>query len=148
MMKWKVLVCHQQIRFTCVLFSGSGMSDSLRPHGLWHTRLLCPWDFPGRNTGVGCHFLQGIFPTQGSHLCLLHWQADCLPLSHQGSPHTHWYLTLGMFGELETPIQIFLGTISLVFPFCQHWLDVWQLQKQLSSQLVYSEEMFACTHSC
>ena len=31
------------------------------------SRLLCPWDFPGNNTGVGCHFfLQGIFPTQGS----------------------------------------------------------------------------------
>ena len=27
------------------------------PHGLWPTRLLCPWDFPGKNTGVGCHFL-------------------------------------------------------------------------------------------
>ena len=45
------------------------MSDSLRPHGLWPTRLLSSWDFPGMNTGVGCHFLlQGIFPTQGSNL--------------------------------------------------------------------------------
>ena len=33
------------------------MSDSLRPHGLQPKRLLCPWDFPGKNTGVGCHFL-------------------------------------------------------------------------------------------
>ena len=31
------------------------MSDSLRPHGLQPTRLLCLWDFPGKNTGVGCH---------------------------------------------------------------------------------------------
>ena len=32
---------------------------------LWPARLLCPWDFPGKNTGVGCHtLLQGIFPTQ------------------------------------------------------------------------------------
>ena len=30
-------------------------SDSLRPRGLWPTRLLCPCDFPGKNTGVGCH---------------------------------------------------------------------------------------------
>ena len=29
----------------------------LRPYGLQPTRLLCPWDFPGKNTGVGCHFL-------------------------------------------------------------------------------------------
>ena len=36
----------------------------LKPHGLQPTRLLCPWDFPGKNTGVGCHFLlQGIFLT-------------------------------------------------------------------------------------
>ena len=43
--------------------------------GLQSTRLLCPWDFAGKNTGVGCHFLlQGIFPTQGSNPCLLHWQ--------------------------------------------------------------------------
>ena len=42
---------------------------------------------PGKNTGVGCHtLLQGIFPTQRSNLCLLHWQVDSLPLSHQGSP--------------------------------------------------------------
>ena len=38
----------------------------LWPHGLQPTRLLCPWDFPGKSTGVGCHFLlQEIFPTQG-----------------------------------------------------------------------------------
>ena len=45
-----------------------------------------PWDFPGKNAGVGCRFLlQGIFLTQGLNPCLLHWQANCLPLSHQGS---------------------------------------------------------------
>ena len=45
------------------------MSDSLRPHGLYPARLLCPWDSPGNNTGVGCHalLLQGISPSQGSN---------------------------------------------------------------------------------
>ena len=33
-------------------------SNSLRPHGLQPARLLCPWNFPGRNTGVCCHFIQ------------------------------------------------------------------------------------------
>ena len=51
---------------------------------LFATRLLCPWDSPGKNTGVGCHaLLQGIFPTQGLNphlLCLLHWQVGSLPL--------------------------------------------------------------------
>ena len=36
------------------------------PYGLEPPRLLCPWDFPGKNTGVACHFLhQGIFPARG-----------------------------------------------------------------------------------
>ena len=49
----------------------------LWPHGLYPSRLLCPWDFPGRNTGVGCHFvLQGIFLTQGLNPCLL-WLTHC-----------------------------------------------------------------------
>ena len=53
------------------------MFDSLQPHGLYPARLLCPWDFPGKNTGIGCHFLLWeIFLTQESDLCLLHWQAD------------------------------------------------------------------------
>ena len=68
-------------------FRHSLMSDSLGPHGLQPSRLLCPLDFPGMNTGVGCHFfLQGIFLTQGSNPHLLHWQTDSLPWSHQGSP--------------------------------------------------------------
>ena len=62
-----------------LLNSCSVVSDSLRPHGLQSTRLLCPWNFPGKNTGVGCHFLlQGNLLAQGSNpglLHLLHWQA-------------------------------------------------------------------------
>ena len=50
------------------------------------SRLLSPWDSPGKNTRVGCHdLLQGIFHTQGSNLHLLHCQADSLLLSHLGS---------------------------------------------------------------
>ena len=50
-------------------------------------RLLWPWAFPHKNTGLDCLFLlQGIFPTRGSNVHLLHWQVDPLPLSHLGSP--------------------------------------------------------------
>ena len=56
------------------------LCPTLQPHGLW--------DYPGKNTVVGCPFLlQRIFPTQGSnpHLWwLLHWQEDPLPPSHLG----------------------------------------------------------------
>ena len=56
--------------------SRSVVSDSLRP-----------WDFPGKNTGVGYHFLlQGIFPTQGSNPGLLHCRQTLYRLSHMGSP--------------------------------------------------------------
>ena len=49
-------------------FSHSALSYCCDP-----IRLLCAWDFPGKNSGVGCHFLlQGIFLTQGSNPCLLH----------------------------------------------------------------------------
>ena len=65
--------------------SCSVVSDSLGAHGLQPAWLLCPWDSPGKNTRVGCHYpLQGIFPTQGSDPKLLHWQADSLPLAPPG----------------------------------------------------------------
>ena len=48
--------------------SASVISDSLPPHGLQPSKVLCPWDSPGKNTRVGCHaLLQGIFPTQRSN---------------------------------------------------------------------------------
>ena len=49
--------------YECVCHSV--MSNSLQPHGLQPTRLLCPWDSSGKNTRVSCHFfLQRIFPTR------------------------------------------------------------------------------------
>ena len=70
----------------CVTSVGS---DSLQPCGLWLITILCPWDSPGKNTGVGCYdLLQRIFPTQESNpvsvmstcVCYvyLHWQAGSL----------------------------------------------------------------------
>ena len=60
---------------------------SLQPHGLQPARLLCPWDSPGKNTGVGGHaLLQGIFPTRRSSPGLLRcrqipgWEGTCHPL--------------------------------------------------------------------
>ena len=87
------------------------MSDSLQPHGLEPTRLLCPWDFPGKNTGVGSHFLlQGIFPTQGLNLHLqrlLHWQADSFTTEPPGKPPLKWSIIQpkrGMkYGYMDEP---------------------------------------------
>ena len=71
--------------FVCMLNHFS-RSNSLRTHGLQPARLLCPWDSPGKNTGVGCRvFLQGIFPTQGSNPGLPHCRQILYQLGHQGS---------------------------------------------------------------
>ena len=59
----------------------------LRPHGLWPAGVLCPWNSPGKNTGVGCHFL-----LQGSSQPRDRTHMSCIagrffkPLSRQGSP--------------------------------------------------------------
>ena len=68
----KVCVCTCGCTQSCPTFATPWLQPS---------RCFRQWNFPGKNTGVGCHFLlQGICPTQGSNLCLLHWRADSLPL--------------------------------------------------------------------
>ena len=49
---WKWKVKSEKWKWSC-----SVVSNSSRPHGLQPPRLLCPWDFPGKSTGVGCHHL-------------------------------------------------------------------------------------------
>ena len=70
------------------------LSDSWWHPGLQPASLLCLWNFPGKNMRVDYHFLlQGIFLTQGSNpslLCLLHWQADSLAVSHLGKISIGW----------------------------------------------------------
>ena len=59
-------------------------------------------EFPGKNTGVDFHFLlQGIFLDQGSNLCLLHWQADSLPLSHWESSNFCCCLIITGYGSVK-----------------------------------------------
>ena len=82
----------------------------LDPLGLWPDRLLCPWNSPGKNTGVGCHFLlQGIFTTQGLNPGLLHCRRMPYHLSHQGSQ----YRNLGI-------ILFFLFLIFLCSPLSNY----------------------------
>ena len=62
-----------QCNYTLMCVSHSVMSNSLQPHGLWPTKLLCLWGYPGKNTGVDCHsLLQRTFPIQGLNPGLLH----------------------------------------------------------------------------
>ena len=59
-------------QFWDVSISCSVVSDSLQPHGLQPTRLLYPWDSPGKNTGVGCHFLLHLW-CKGLLTLLVNW---------------------------------------------------------------------------
>ena len=74
----------------CCVCSVAQSCSILQPCGLQPTRILCLWNFPGKNSGTGCHcLLQRIFPTHGSNPCLfhlLHWQPDSLRLCHLRSP--------------------------------------------------------------
>ena len=67
---------HLSLPYLCAyMLSHSVGSHSLPPYDPQSARLLCLWDFPDKNTGVGCYLvLQGIFLTQGSNLRILHWQ--------------------------------------------------------------------------
>ena len=79
---WVSIYLKNQSKFSC-----SVVSNSLQPCGLQPTRLLHPWNSPGKNTGVGSHsLLQGIFPIQESNPNLLHCRQILYHLSHQGNP--------------------------------------------------------------
>ena len=96
---WKISVpsqdfCEYQTALK-VTESCSVVSDSLQPHGLQPARLLCPCRFSRQEYWSGqCSLLQGIFPIQGTNPHPLHWQVDSSPLSHQGSPLKHSYISL------------------------------------------------------
>ena len=68
--------------------------------------VLCPWDSPGKNTGVGCHFLlQGIFPTQGSNPGLPHCRQILYHLSHQERPRCPLMLAQQPWGRKRKPCE-------------------------------------------
>ena len=86
-------------------------------------RLLYPWDFPGKITGVGCHFLlQGIFPTQGLNLGLLHCRQTLYRLSHKGNMRQLYHheatlsaLVCSLLTSLELEKLASLGYFGQVF---------------------------------
>ena len=128
----------------CACQATSVVSDSVWPYGLQPARILCPWDSPGKSTGVGCHaLLQGIFMTQGLNLCLL-----CL-LDLQVSPwpvmplsiyitcslssvdeHLHCFCILAIVNNATINIRVHLSFL-ITFCFLQintqewFWWSIW-----------------------
>ena len=91
-------------------------------------RCLCPWNSPGKNTGVGCHsLLQGIFLTQGSNQGLLHWRQILYSLSHQSSPKRKSQLQLILFLHPCSPVVMY-GCESWTIKKAEHLIiDAFEL---------------------
>ena len=90
-------------KFDFIVRARSVVSDSLWPHGLYSVRILCPRNSPGKNTGVGCHFLlQGIFPT---HVCWVPALASR-------------FFTTEPPGKALASTDLFIVSVGLHFPEC------------------------------
>ena len=123
------------------------------------TRLLCPWDSTGKNTGVGCHeLLQGIFLTQGLNPGLPHCRWIFYHLSHQGNPFIiremwikatmRYYLTLVRMTIVKKCANNKCwkgygkkGTLLYCWWKCKLiqllWRTVWRVLKKLGIKLPY-----------
>ena len=116
--------------------------------GLQPARLLCPLDSPGKNTGVGYHFLlQGIFQTQGSNPGFPYYRQILYRLSHEGSPLSH----LGSPKEKISSLQSLSRVQLFATPWttaCQASLSItnsWSLLKLMFIELVMpSSHLILC----
>ena len=137
------VVCVCVCMCVCVYVSYSVVSNSLLPHGSMvanpqqPSRLLCPWNSPGKNTGVGCHsLLQRIFPTKGSNPGL-HCRQILYHLSHREPTWDRiqplirratgflMFITFPPLGGFSHSISMTMATISWKNPtsgkFGLHW---------------------------
>ena len=127
-------VVHKRGLLPTLCVSCSVTSNSLQPHGLKPTRLLCPWDSPGKNTGVGCHsLLQGIFLTQGPNPSFLHCRQILYCLSHQGSLTLRHLSSLAGKNGIPDKVQNTRSHVNVqpghsfpgiaTLPSCTHWVS-------------------------
>ena len=106
-----------------VKVSHTVVSDSLRSHGLQPTRLLRPWNSPGKSTGEGCHFLlQGIFLIQGSNLGLLHSRWCYINISNN---HQFFGLLLNQGSYFSSLSFIWISLSVSTFSLFRAWSCPW-----------------------
>ena len=124
------------------------MSNSATPWTIDPTRLLHSWNFLGKSTGVGCHFLShGIFLTQGSNPGLPHCGQTLYPLRHQGIPQNNLYLhIIGLqFSLVSHPVRLFATPWITA---CQASLSItnsWSLFKPMSIEsMMPSNHLILC----
>ena len=123
--------------------------------GLKPTRLLCPWNFPGKNTGVGCHFLlKGIFLTQGlnSSLLLGRWILFYWATWEAPSWFTYCYLLLLLLflPDSHKPEKNwhFTHTKSFKKIFDAHRQEYWIVVSDLFLMDIQSQKIVETTFIC
>ena len=106
--------------------------------GLYPTRLLCPWDSLGKNTGMDCHALLQEILTKGSNLSPLHlllWQAGSLPLASTGKPLGDWSKKILIWLMSKSVVPMFASRIfkisGLLFRSLIHsvYICIWHEKK-------------------
>ena len=104
--------------------------------------LLCLWNSTGKNTGVGFHaLLQGIFPTEGLNLGLLHCSQILYHLSHQGSPN------IPIFGCIFTHcVQLFVIPYTAACQVSLSFTISWSLLKLMSTESVMPSKYLVLCH--
>ena len=129
--------CSSSSAVQCVHACVLSLSRCLQSPGLQPTRPLCPWDYPGKNTRVCCHFLlQGLFLTQGWNLCLqhlLHWKVDSLPMSHLRSLAVQWWFLYYSF--VNRGIQNYCGQCVVMCSGTEGSVSGYELCLSLSQTL-------------
>ena len=152
--------------FLCVCVSHSVVPNSLPPHGLLPARPPCPWDSPGKNTGVGCHaLLQGIFPTLGLNSGLPHGRWILYRLSHQSEAPPLLALFIPLCRSIFLsdvmfllPERLLLSILTVGLPWWLQWRIEWQptpvflpgesrRQSPQGHKELDTTEWLACTHS-
>ena len=128
---WWLIITHQYSSI-----SRSVVSDC-------DSRLLCQWDSPGKNTGVGCHSLVQSIPTQGSKLDLLNCRQVLYHLNHQGKPHTHQYRQVVQWKNSR---WIKHNPFCMMVPDWNMWLS-WSNSDPSYSYLHMSLQMGAFAHT-
>ena len=116
------------LKLLLLLFIPKQNPTLFQPYRLLPTRLLHPWDFPGKNTSVGCHFLlQGIFLTQGMNLPLMRWLEKAMdnPLQYSclENPMDGGAWQAAVHGVLKSWTQLSNFTFTFIF---MHWRRKWQ----------------------
>ena len=125
-------------------WSCSVMSDSLWPQGLQPTRLLHPWDFPGKSTGVGCHFLlQGIFLTQGLNPGLPH----CKQMNPGKETTTMWETWVQSL-SLEDPLEKGTAIHSSILAWRIPWTEEPGKLQSMGCKEPDTIEELSCSYIC